>query len=91
MRAAFFVSRGEKIMSAVGYLEREPARAAERREPEQLLDAADVGRVLKISLPNVRRLLASGEIESILVGRRWRVRPEALDSFIEKRTRHVGG
>lgn len=56
--------------------------------PDQLLlTIHDAASLLAVSPRTVARLVASGEIESIHIGRSLRIRPNALDRFIAARQR----
>jgi excisionase family DNA binding protein len=50
---------------------------------EPLLTAADVARILRLSVRSIRRLIAEDELPVIRVGRSVRVRPEDLRSFLD--------
>ncbi|MFC2000272.1 helix-turn-helix domain-containing protein [Chloroflexota bacterium] len=58
---------------------------------DPLLTVKDVSRLLSVSLPTVWRLIAAGEISSILIGKRARrIRRDDLMAYIESR-RQIGG
>jgi excisionase family DNA binding protein len=52
--------------------------------PEPLLTVAEVSARLKLSRSFVYGLLQSGTISSVRIGRSRRVRPQDLETFIEK-------
>lgn len=47
----------------------------------------DTATYLNISARHVRRLVASGELQSVQIGRSIRIPPHAVDAFIERNTR----
>ncbi len=51
---------------------------------EWLLKAADVARVLNISVPMAYRLMQRGEIPTVRIGTAVRVKPCDLQAFIER-------
>jgi excisionase family DNA binding protein len=53
---------------------------------DKLLKGGDVARLLGISRSLAYRMMRSGEIQSIRFGRTIRVRPEALEKFLQERT-----
>ena len=52
-----------------------------------LLKAADVAQILNISMGLAYRLMQSGELPSVRLGRSVRVRPADLEKFIANKTR----
>jgi len=52
---------------------------------EELLTPTDVARILRMTERTVRIKLNTGEIEGFQLGGRWRIKPEALRSYIEKK------
>ena len=56
---------------------------APRTLRRSLLTAAEVARILNISLRSVRRLIKDGKLPIVHVGRSVRIRPEALEAFID--------
>lgn len=52
--------------------------------PDPLLTTDDVAKQLSVSPRHVRRLIASGELEVVHIGRCIRVPPTSLDSLIER-------
>ena len=50
---------------------------------EPLLTAAEVAKILRLSVRSVRRLIAENELHVVRVGRSVRVRPEDLRSFLD--------
>jgi len=55
----------------------------------QLLEVSEVARRLSACEEFVRRLLVTGKLPGIHVGKRWRVDPLDLQAFID--ARRVGG
>ncbi len=53
---------------------------------DKLLKGGDVATVLGISRSLAYRMMRTGEIQSIRFGRTIRVRPEALEKFLQDRT-----
>jgi excisionase family DNA binding protein len=61
-------------------------RNNEHSAEAMVLDARDIARALKISVPLVRVLLARGEIPAFKIGdRRTFVRREALERYLARR------
>jgi excisionase family DNA binding protein len=52
-----------------------------------LMTAADVARLLRISLRTVRRHIRSGELSVLRIGRAVRISPEALSAFLSAQAR----
>lgn len=52
--------------------------------PTHLLTIAEAAEQLAIGRTTLYALMASGEIASVKIGRSRRIRPEALDAFIER-------
>ncbi len=59
----------------------DPNRPRISRHP--LLTAAEVAEMLSVSLRSVRRLIKDGKLPIVHVGRSVRIRPEALEAFID--------
>jgi excisionase family DNA binding protein len=57
---------------------------------DRLLKGGDVDTVLGISRSLAYRMMRTGEIQSIRFGRTIRVRPEALERFLQERTMKNG-
>ena len=57
---------------------------------DRLLKGGDVATVLGISRSLAYRMMRTGEIQSIRFGRTIRVRPEALERFLQARTMKNG-
>jgi excisionase family DNA binding protein len=57
---------------------------------DRLLKGGDVAVVLGISRSLAYRMMRTGEIQSIRFGRSIRVRPEALERFLQERTMKNG-
>jgi excisionase family DNA binding protein len=56
-------------------------------QSSQLLTASEVRDLLKISKPHLDRLMASGRIKRVKMGRSVRFRPSDVEAFIESNTR----
>ena len=56
----------------------------------KLLNGADVANLLGISRSLAYRMMRTGEIQAIRFGRSIRVRPEALERFLQERTMKNG-
>lgn len=52
---------------------------------EQMLKAEDVARRLNVSVATVRRWLRSGELAGIQFANEWRIDPEDLQKFINRK------
>ena len=51
----------------------------------QLMTAAEVADVLRISVRTVRRMIASGQLPAIAIGRSIRIDPRAVSALIERK------
>lgn len=51
---------------------------------EQLLTVAEVAELLRVSTMTVYRLIRSGELPAVRVGRNYRVRRGDLDSYLQE-------
>lgn len=51
---------------------------------DPLLTLAEVAQTLHVSPRTTKRLVASGEIDSVLIGRLRRVRPAAVEAYLER-------
>lgn len=51
---------------------------------EGLLTTAQAAEVLQLSEYTLREMLKRGEVKSVRIGRAYRIRPEWLESFIER-------
>jgi excisionase family DNA binding protein len=49
----------------------------------QFLTVAEVAKVMRVSKMTVYRLVHSGELPAVRVGRSFRVRPEAVHAYLE--------
>jgi excisionase family DNA binding protein len=49
-----------------------------------MLSLEEVAYRLNVSVQTVRRLIDSGQLKGVKVGRQWRVRQEDLDAYIRK-------
>jgi excisionase family DNA binding protein len=55
----------------------------------RLLEVSHVAHRLSVSEEFVRRLIRSGQLPAILVGKRWRIKPEDLQAYLDRRQRQV--
>jgi excisionase family DNA binding protein len=53
---------------------------------DTLLTAAEVADQLRVSTMTIYRLIRSGELAAVRVGRNYRVRQRDLDAYLEART-----
>ena len=53
---------------------------------EPVLTTAQVGAILQIHQRSVERLIASGQLEALTIGRRWRVTASQLQAFIARQS-----
>jgi excisionase family DNA binding protein len=53
---------------------------------EPVLTTAQVGEILQIHQRSVERLIASGQLEALTIGRRWRVTASQLRAFIARQS-----
>jgi excisionase family DNA binding protein len=51
----------------------------------QLMTATEVAGVLRISVRTVRRMIASGKLPAIAIGRAIRIDPRAVSALIERK------
>lgn len=51
---------------------------------DELLTVAEVAELLRVSTMTVYRLIRSGELPAVRVGRNYRVRRGALDTYLEE-------
>ena len=56
----------------------------------ELLTAGEVADLLRVSTMTVYRLIRTGELVAVRVGRNYRVRREDLDAFLEAQTTGAG-
>ncbi len=49
-----------------------------------ILTVKQVAELLQVSIPQVRRMLANGELSAMKVGREWRVPKAALEELFER-------
>ena len=75
-------------MNETTQLVREDGRPRVRSAPpaaeEVLITIKEASRRLSLGLTKTRGLVASGEIDSVKIGRNRRIRPEALEEFVRK-------
>ena len=53
--------------------------------PQRLMTVKEVAQLLRLSVRQIRRLIAHGQLEAISVGRSVRIRPEALASLLDQK------
>lgn len=53
----------------------------------QLLTLTEAGRILGVSKYTVQRFINNGTLEGVRIGGRWRVKMEAIERYIAKRTK----
>ena len=58
---------------------------------ERLLTVDQVAEILQVHPQTVYSLLRAGHIRAAKVGRTWRVRPQAIDEYLEEQMRANGG
>ena len=51
---------------------------------ETILTVKQVAELLQVSIPQVRRMIANGELSAMKVGREWRVPKAALEELFER-------
>lgn len=56
----------------------------------EILDADEVGKMLKIHPRTVKRLAGQGELPGFKVGGQWRFRREAIEEYIRRQERQHG-
>jgi excisionase family DNA binding protein len=56
------------------------------QEDTTLLRAAEVAAYLRLNIQTVRRLLRSGDIPGVRLGRLWHVRQVDLDAALQRKT-----
>ena len=49
-----------------------------------ILTVIQVAELLQVSIPQVRRMIANGELSAMKVGREWRVPKAALEELFER-------
>ena len=49
-----------------------------------ILTVKQVAELLQVSIPQVRRMIANGELSAMKVGREWRVPKAALEELFER-------
>jgi excisionase family DNA binding protein len=66
--------------------QRAAARASRaRNDGRALLTVAEAAVYLNVHIRTVRRIIASGELRSMLVESRRRIRPSDLDDYLDRR------
>jgi excisionase family DNA binding protein len=56
----------------------------------QFMTVAEVARVLRISNMTVYRLISSGQLQAVRVGKSYRLREEDVDRYLEERFTEAG-
>lgn len=56
---------------------------------DQILDADEVAKLLKLNERTIKRLAARGELQGFLAAGKWRFRREAVDNYINKQEQQV--
>ena len=51
---------------------------------KMILTVKQVAELLQVSIPQVRRMIANGELSAMKVGREWRVPKAALEELFER-------
>ncbi len=57
---------------------------------DDILDADEVGKMLKIHPLTVKRLAGQGELPGFKVGGQWRFRREAIEEYIRRQEQQHG-
>ncbi|HLZ55974.1 MAG TPA: helix-turn-helix domain-containing protein [Ktedonosporobacter sp.] len=57
---------------------------------DDIMDADEVARLLKLNEQTVKRLANRGELPGFKIGGRWRFRREAIEEYIRKLERQQG-
>ena len=66
-----------------------PRRAFERGD--RLLTVGEVAGIMRVSNMTVYRLIKSGELPALRVGKNYRVRESDVDRYLSERSVHVEG
>jgi putative molybdopterin biosynthesis protein len=61
------------------------------RLPTRLLTGKDVAHLLKISSSQAYKIMRRGELPAVHIGRSIRVKPEDLETYIDRNTTSYGG
>lgn len=56
--------------------------------PEELLDAEQVAKILKVHPRTVKRLASQRVLRGFQVAGKWRFRPEAVEEYIKQQEEH---
>jgi putative molybdopterin biosynthesis protein len=59
--------------------------------PTRLLTGKDVAHLLKISSSQAYKIMRRGELPAVHIGRSIRVKPEDLETYIDRNTTSYGG
>jgi excisionase family DNA binding protein len=54
---------------------------------ERLISASEAAKLLHVSKPTLRRLIAEGKLEAFKVGQHWRTSEGACDRFVQRECR----
>ena len=57
---------------------------------DEILDADEVAKLLRLNEQTVKRLANRGELPGFKIGGRWRFRREAIDEYIRKLEQQQG-
>lgn len=70
----------------------DPARPSKQSsKPEELLTVEDVAAKLGVSTTKVYRMIRSGQLEAVNLGRLYRITPEAYQRMIDRLSGNVCG
>jgi excisionase family DNA binding protein len=72
----------------------EPYRAGRgwgRGAEDRLLTVAEVAGIMRVSNMTVYRLIKTGELAAVRVGKSYRIRESEVDRYLAERSVHVGG
>jgi excisionase family DNA binding protein len=58
---------------------------------ESLLTVAEVAKVMRVSNMTVYRLIKSGQLSAIRVGKNYRIRRADMDRYLTERAVHIEG
>jgi excisionase family DNA binding protein len=73
---------GEPVVDGIGLLNKRRAAPIRSSRLERLLKVAQAAAILNVSERTVRRLIASGTIRGIWIGRSVRLRPRDIERWI---------
>ena len=70
----------------------EPAQSSQRSSaPEELLTVEDVAKKLGVSTTKVYRMIRSGQLEAVNLGRLYRITPDAYERMLDRLSGNVCG